>query len=515
MRPSPLPFTVTPASLSQLLSLLSFSLAPLTSGVLTRCVCLDIQTNRVSVFFQIYHHTPIADSQFVVQDMSTTRKGAVPDPTSGVLLVANDDISNHPDGKDPKSPRSKERRRRGKDPLKELLKGGKKSKILSKSLKLAEVDSNGVGSSNTLPAVQESTHSRRSRELSLTSSSRSLSTASTSNCRTPSPPSQWAGPLPSLKQGTHENHDPRAFSISDASNSLPTSSQNQPVPDSHSSDHSLHPDRLTHAQSPDLPNSCISTSSSTSHSSSMFSSDLDMTSTSSLSDKTPTLETEDPSYSSPRNVISTSATLPSVRKDLGPWDLDSAPSSSTSDNTLRKPPRFRSKSRGSGRPPASPTTPGFNVTSASDSEPTALPSSATAGLHDDDSHPLTFPTLNSASGPPTNASNRITNYVTSNGNGNGTSVSSSGNSHSNGTTSKRAPTPRRPTTPLSGTNTPPNSLSAQTQLASLRGALEAARLREEKSKAEIERCSKDLEMMRWENTTWRRREMEVGPSFYS
>jgi anthranilate synthase/indole-3-glycerol phosphate synthase/phosphoribosylanthranilate isomerase len=68
---------------------------------------------------------------------------------------------------------------------------------------------------------------------------------------------------------------------------------------------------------------------------------------------------------------------------------------------------------------------------------------------------------------------------------------------------------------LSGTNTPPGSLSTQTQLASLRGALEAARLREEKTKVEIERYSKDLEMMRWESATWRRREMEVGFSIYN
>lgn len=43
----------------------------------------------------------------------------------------------------------------------------------------------------------------------------------------------------------------------------------------------------------------------------------------------------------------------------------------------------------------------------------------------------------------------------------------------------------------------------------MRGALEAARIREEKTKTEIERHSKDLELMRWETAAWRRREVEV------
>ncbi|KAF9554794.1 hypothetical protein CPC08DRAFT_162378 [Agrocybe pediades] len=114
------------------------------------------------------------------------------------------------------------------------------------------------------------------------------------------------------------------------------------------------------------------------------------------------------------------------------------------------------------------------------------------------------------------------------------------------TPARRAPTPRRPGTPSrsSSTSTPPPSsstsslnatsthgihsnnlnnstmsgsssnsnmpaLSTQTQLASLRGALEAARLREEKNKAETEKYIKELDMLRWENANWRRGENEV------
>lgn len=53
-------------------------------------------------------------------------------------------------------------------------------------------------------------------------------------------------------------------------------------------------------------------------------------------------------------------------------------------------------------------------------------------------------------------------------------------------------------------------MSTQTQLASLRGALEAARLREEKHKVEMERCTKELEALKWENVNARRGEVEVG-----
>ncbi|KAJ7632884.1 hypothetical protein FB45DRAFT_1003131 [Roridomyces roridus] len=73
----------------------------------------------------------------------------------------------------------------------------------------------------------------------------------------------------------------------------------------------------------------------------------------------------------------------------------------------------------------------------------------------------------------------------------------------------RPATPRKRRTPTPSAGTPPPSLSTQTQLASLRGALEAARMREEKVRAELDSLSKDAEMMRWENSTWRRRELEL------
>ncbi|KAK2467927.1 hypothetical protein APHAL10511_000222 [Amanita phalloides] len=71
------------------------------------------------------------------------------------------------------------------------------------------------------------------------------------------------------------------------------------------------------------------------------------------------------------------------------------------------------------------------------------------------------------------------------------------------------PTPRRTPTPSLDTITPPPSVAIQTQLASVRGALEAARQREAQMKAELERYAKELEFMRWESAGWRRRELEL------
>ncbi|KAH6904246.1 hypothetical protein BKA70DRAFT_1403455 [Coprinopsis sp. MPI-PUGE-AT-0042] len=58
-------------------------------------------------------------------------------------------------------------------------------------------------------------------------------------------------------------------------------------------------------------------------------------------------------------------------------------------------------------------------------------------------------------------------------------------------------------------NTNNVAVSAQTQLASLRGALEAARLREEKSRSELDKATRDADALRWENAVSRRREAEL------
>ncbi|KAF8811094.1 hypothetical protein BYT27DRAFT_7184469 [Phlegmacium glaucopus] len=134
---------------------------------------------------------------------------------------------------------------------------------------------------------------------------------------------------------------------------------------------------------------------------------------------------------------------------------------------------------------------------------------------------LEFPTLN-----PTVLSSSS---LASNGNGGPTASSSAAGPSNNHrpTTPRRAHGSRRPTTPSantppphstasstsgSGSAQPPTQIpavSTQTQLASLRGALEAARLREEKYKAEMERYTKELEVLRWENVNSKRGEVEL------
>ncbi|KAF8154700.1 hypothetical protein B0H34DRAFT_717529 [Crassisporium funariophilum] len=153
---------------------------------------------------------------------------------------------------------------------------------------------------------------------------------------------------------------------------------------------------------------------------------------------------------------------------------------------------------------------------------------------------LTFPTLNPTvmtmvNGPSSSGAgpSRIRSSFTE----------SSGASNSNNHP-RRVPTPRRPPTPscstpplphssassTSGSNSnsnlhPPSgantssanpssgqqmpALSMQTQIASLRGALEAARLREEKNKADLERYAKEMEVLRWETANSRRGEVEL------
>ncbi|KAF5309042.1 hypothetical protein D9619_013555 [Psilocybe cf. subviscida] len=91
-------------------------------------------------------------------------------------------------------------------------------------------------------------------------------------------------------------------------------------------------------------------------------------------------------------------------------------------------------------------------------------------------------------------------------------------SHSRNASSGGTPPPQRPMTPNSasapGSESPTPSqakpaLSVQTQLASMRGALEASRLREEKNKVEIEKYMKEIETMKWESANWRRAEIEL------
>ncbi|RDB26709.1 hypothetical protein Hypma_005346 [Hypsizygus marmoreus] len=446
--------------------------------------------------------------------------------TAGTAIIVSDELGDHTEAKELKNSRSKERRRRGKDPLKDMLKNAKKSKALVKATKSLDPDDSGTGQPTALPKIRETM--RHSRETSQATSSRSVSTSSTSNHR-----SRFSTPdRQNPSDGSHAGGDDDATSSSTPTKSEMPVTRSQTSSSVSSAAFNSHPvDILTPSdlpiplQTPDFPSISLSASSSASVSSSMVSSDSVITPntspTLSLSGKTPTLAQAEPLPAHKPKV--SSASSPPVRqtqKFPGPWDWDGAGPTATPDVPPPKPPRFRSKSRGSGAKAISPPPQPFDSSAvlssdASSSSPcisspttSTLQASESAESHGDESLAFTFPTLNALPGPSvvspvSPGPSRVGNNGICSGNLNGS------NPNGNGHTHRRAPTPRRPPTPLSGTSTPPPSVSTQTQLASLRGALEAARMREEKTKAEIERYTKDLEMARWEITGCKRREGEL------
>ncbi|KAF8066791.1 hypothetical protein FPV67DRAFT_1449933 [Lyophyllum atratum] len=453
--------------------------------------------------------------------------------SAGTAIIVRDELGEESETKDLKVSRPKERRRRGKDPSKDILKYVKKTKYLARPSRTGDLEDNGVGQSNTPSKNEVTCHSRKSSQA---TSSRSRSC--TSNQRSPLPSQGRASPYPSSTQGSHtgdgydedeEDTPPAASSSTFATSYLSASSSQRvasssSVSDSHTSSSILVSDPPNPSRTAVYPTIPLSSSSSASQSASTYSSDSVKTPntspTISQSGKTPTLAQVDMPPHAPTRPMATSASSPSVhaaQKPLGPWDWDGAGPSTTSDGTHRKPPRFHSKSRGSGSNPISPSIPAsvsldtYTSDLASSSSRVSSPTASTilslgdVGLHEDLSHVVTLPSSDASSkASPSSPISPGSSHTGSNTHFNG-----NGNANGSGHTPRRAPTPRRPPTPLSGNGTPPPSLSAQTQLASLRGALEAARLREEKTKADIERYSKELDMMRWESAAWRRKEAEL------
>lgn len=261
----------------------------------------------------------------------------------------------------------------------------------------------------------------------------------------------------------------------------------------------------------------------------------------------------------------------------GSWDYDQIPSlgpDSTITNNInsnagmsgggggyRKPPRFRSKSRGASGPPGTnsfdinpisnsmqssasytllpgyTTGPGDNSGSGG---PLLVPSSgyniesgiddlAMGGVSKDkDSDEVevlptfTFPTLNPSPSPsPSPGPSSISRPASSSSSRPKISTAASHHYHRSNTPSSsshassplRTPTPSQ--SPMSASYaTSGSAVSAQTQLASLRGALEAARLREEKARQDADRLGRECADLKWrwgeEAGRWRAREGEVS-----
>ncbi|KAL4261396.1 Proteophosphoglycan ppg4 [Pleurotus pulmonarius] len=314
----------------------------------------------------------------------------------------------HSDSRDSKTPRTKERRRRGKDPVKEIMKGSKKgNKLLLKLSQAAGDTSVPSSAASDIEFADDLTATSSTPERSRdTSVAKSRSTTSSSVVRT--------DPLPG----------------------------DSPVPES--------------AATP-TPSSAFAAT-------------------------------------TPR------ATVPSTNGDARERDqaLQVSPSAPSVDSTVhRNPPRFSKQSASPLLEPMFASGSSFEP-SPSCSPPSSLSSvsltSSSVSNAEDDGVPLTFPTLNSTNSfcQPSSPSPKVsalgpTEHIHGKG---GTGPGNLNNEL------------------LSGNNTPPPSLSAQTQIASLRGALEAARLREDKMRLEMEKRTKDLDALRWENVTWRQREAE-------
>ncbi|KIY52186.1 hypothetical protein FISHEDRAFT_56161 [Fistulina hepatica ATCC 64428] len=348
-----------------------------------------------------------------------------------------------------KGPRSKERRRRGKDPMKELLKNGRKSKGLQRLSRVE--DDTPLPFPATLEQGQQQ-QPKRARDVSC-SSSRSMASGHT-----------FADSKSSHGCTDDEDGIFSSVSATTASTCATEISVNTSNGDTKVDVDETANDTTRVSQS--VSSTFVSTSDSQSGAfSGMLSECQSDTSTSlpsSISDSTPT-----PSSfkASPQLLPLDPASPGSAHRPRSRGDGDGAPPTSASDTVYQTLPRLASTSR----IPAHRTEKGGHTNAMS-------PSSTAAS---------------------TSASPRPRDVVL-----NESSISCSGSS------SRQVSSSRRATTPSSGTSTPP-TVAVQTQIASLRGALEAARMREEKCKADNEVYAKELESLRWENAHWRRREVEL------
>jgi len=468
--------------------------------------------------------------------------------------------SNLSQGPSSKNARSKERRRRGKDPMKELMKGGKKAARLLKNIEQSEHTSAGPSSPSSPTATytqQQSQQagtsrlSKRSTSPNPSASSRSVSSVSTSSSRQH---------VRSDADNQNDSEDDRMIDIPDEdlynASVVSQDSQRPSRPGSHCIDpHYIY---------------CTPTGSSTTSHSHSTSQD----STPSLASLATNLSLTDSVATTSTAVTSVGSMSPSM--SMKPYDYEeqeqnggeqedqeqrkttptrnnipsskSYPTKINNANDIhhpsRKPPRFRSRNNTSS--PQAEISASVSMPPMPSRNATLTPSSGSADLPDqhDAEMPVhvDFPTLNGSINNGSASSSRPRERTSS-----AVHVNEVEGQHNSdhGSMTRRASTPRRTPTPSSipgsgnipsnsssgtgspgpgsGRNTPPPSQSAssasstvstQTQIASLRGALEATRMREEKAKHDLERYVKELEMLRWESSVLRRRESEVCSIFF-
>ncbi|PFH51640.1 hypothetical protein AMATHDRAFT_2914 [Amanita thiersii Skay4041] len=448
--------------------------------------------------------------------------------------TTNNDPASPSDAEKSKTSRSKERRRRGKDPFRDILKSGKKLKALSRiNVSLADSDKPmGDVKTSPVPQVPESPQFQSSPNTSIASSSRS---ASVSSSRTRAIQMETCDF--EQQQYLHEHGEPQVNHESPhlrATIPIPSGSAvsgTEKYPSSSDEFFQFSPHALesclqesVHLSRQGMPRDSLTTQdhdppTSNAKPNSKY------TEVSIISNPSPLASSSDnittpmvtpTQFQVPSPSLHMSSKPASSSRTQGPWDVSNSRPASTSNSKYHDT---------NGRPrsqelPSLPTLPphisvstssstivgprGSAGPSQSSSESQICHSPTSSSSMDDSTLPFTFPSLNTSPRPKANS-----NGVNGNGYGTAPSSTSVNGYHGSNGASRRIPTPRRTSTPSSGTNTPPPSLTTQTQLASLRGALEAARLREEKMKGDLERCLKELDILRWENASWRRREIEL------
>ncbi|KAJ4465001.1 hypothetical protein C8J55DRAFT_264002 [Lentinula edodes] len=496
-------------------------------------------------------------SNLRIANLRLLPKGLESDAQSEVQHEPHDihEDSNLNDASKFQTSRSKERRKRRKDPMKELTKGGKKAKDLAKLLKHVDLPGPSDPSSSSVPnsglhsdfvpaqAPQEpssnsitsnrnrsGSHSESgTRDFSASLSSRSVSICSAAGASARSgpsgddheeqdqeeqipltampaspalPPEMNNGHSPSTSYGTPQSHAISMFSMSYV-DTADTSVQSAKCLDLNLAPGEERSESIPSSNTP-LPKLTSKNIRRNKNSNNDKNSSPDNFATNKLNatngtDVSPAILTSSQSMPSSSSFTQSDQSKDAIDISSSTLNVISAPS------RAGKPPRFRSQTRqehsmgqvtsssgvGLGFSTSMPihdTSRAFSSTSKLD--PDYMDGGHVEnGDHSTSLTPLSFPTLN------------------------GTSGSGSTNESAPGS-SKASSSAGFGTPPPGSTNS--TSLSTQTQIASLRGALEASRKREEEARgrdestrSELERLGNELKVLRWEGNVWRRREGEL------
>lgn len=354
------------------------------------------------------------------------------------------------DQRDRKSTRSKERRRRGKDPFRDLLKGGKKSKALLKAIKATDYD-------HSPPSADTLSNSSLLQNDSASSTSRSQSPESASDRLD----MDLLGVQPDdgcARSTTPDGNTPSTFAadISDH-DSLDAGCQTDDI-----RTHSLPPQAMTATET---ETDVISAPAVTGHASE------DAPSSPPASIPCPDVRTPQPREAQAAYTGGSCAKLVRARTKLRLSRLDASVKSSLISSTPSPLPDSVASPLDSIQPcPALSAIPS-----------TWVPVRSLAPHHDRSSSCST-----DGAGPSTPTNSR------------------------GSTPPLRSEETERHTQPL--------DQCAEMQLASMRSALEAARLREAQLRVEAEQASRERDELRWgwneDAGAWRRREAEVNPAFY-